>query len=251
MPFHVKAGHLDVSARAGVLLGAHASGSSYQPNLLSRASRDQALIAGVSASTAFGFATTVHSFLRSVADRLPHGTDSLSGRVRSGLIVDGLTAAVGLAAVRALRPAPTESTARALARLASTSTSATAIAGLGSNVIELVSARRGGRLLSLAATLATWAASYALTHPGRARAGSVVSDGAAEEDVIRVVSLPTAVGLGPAVTVSMLGVAIAESALSGAIAHVAAAVLGARHRTAGRPAGSSRSVPSPASAGRV
>ena len=56
MASHLKAGWLDVSAKAGVLLGAHASGTSYQPNLLSRASRDQALIAGVSAATAYGFA---------------------------------------------------------------------------------------------------------------------------------------------------------------------------------------------------
>jgi len=31
---HVSGGRLDVSARAGVLLAAHANGSSYQPNLL-------------------------------------------------------------------------------------------------------------------------------------------------------------------------------------------------------------------------
>ena len=76
MASHLKAGWLDVSAKAGVLLGAHASGTSYQPNLLSRASRDQALIAGVSAATAYGFGTAIHSFLRSVADRLPRSDTS-------------------------------------------------------------------------------------------------------------------------------------------------------------------------------
>ena len=101
-----KAGRLDVSARAGVLLGAHASGTSYQPNLLSRASRDQALIAGVAASTAYGIGTVTHSFLRSLADRLPNATSSTAGRVTSGLIVDGLATAAGLAALAALRPRP-------------------------------------------------------------------------------------------------------------------------------------------------
>jgi len=43
---HWSRGRLDVSARAGALLAAHANGSSYQPNLLSRASRDQAIISG-------------------------------------------------------------------------------------------------------------------------------------------------------------------------------------------------------------
>jgi uncharacterized membrane protein len=231
-----RTGRLDVSARAGVLLGAHASGSSYQPNLLSRASRDQALIAGVAASTAFGVGTTTHSFLRSVADRLPNATGSTAGRVRSGLIVDGLAAAAGLAAVAALRPAPGESIFRSLARLTATTTSGTAIAGIGSDLIEFGATRRGGRLLSLGVTLGTWAASYALTHPGKARAGSMVDDGAAE-DVTRVVSLPTAIGMGPVVTVSMLGVGLAESALSGAAARLAASILGGTpsdRRTAGR-----------------
>ena len=233
-----KAGRLDVSARAGVLLGAHASGTSYQPNLLSRASRDQALIAGVSASTAFAVGTATHSFLRSMADRLPRATGSTVGRVTSGLIVDGATAVAGLVTVAALKPATGESTGRSLARLAATTTAGTAIAGVGSDLIEFGATRRGGRLLSLAATLGTWAASYALTHPGKTRAGSMSGDGAAaEEDVTRVVSLPTAIGMGPVVTLTMLGVGLAESALSGAAARAAAAILGGTpndRRTAGR-----------------
>ena len=119
-----RAGRLDVSARAGVLLGAHASGTSYQPNLLSRASRDQALIAGVSASTTFGVGTATHSFLRSLANRLPNATQTTAGRVRSGLFVDGLAAAAGLIAVAALKPTAQESAGRSLARLAATTTRA-------------------------------------------------------------------------------------------------------------------------------
>lgn len=238
MSSHLHAGRLDVSARAGVLLGAHASGTSYQPNLLSRTSRDQALIAGVSASTAFGFATTTHSFLRSVADRLPGAESSAVKRLTSGLIVDGVVALAGLAAVRLLRPDPRESTARSLARLSATATSATGIAGVGSQLLELGATHRGGRLLTAAATLGIWAASYATTHPEQARAGSSAADGgAAEEDVTRVVSLPTAAAMGPLVTLSMIGVAVAESALSGAIARVAPKVLGGTpndRRTAGR-----------------
>ena len=37
MSHYFSAGRLDVSARAGVLLAAHVSGTSLQPNLLSRA----------------------------------------------------------------------------------------------------------------------------------------------------------------------------------------------------------------------
>ena len=56
-------GGVDISARAGLLLGAASTGLSYQPNLLSRGTRDQAMISGVAAATAFGWGTTAHSFL--------------------------------------------------------------------------------------------------------------------------------------------------------------------------------------------
>ncbi len=238
MASHIKAGWLDVSGKAGVLLGAHASGSSYQPNLLSRASRDQALIAGVSAATAYGVGTTIHSFLRSVADRLPRSDASPAGRIGTGLIVDGVAAVAGFAATRVLRPRLAEPAPRSLARLAAASTAATAVAGVGANLVELGSHHRGGRLLTLAATVGTWAASYALTHPGKARAGSADTDGSTpREDVTRVVSLPTAMGMGPVVTISMLGLGLVESALSTAFSRVAAQVLGGSaddRRTAGR-----------------
>lgn len=238
MASHLKAGWLDVSAKAGVLLGAHASGTSYQPNLLSRASRDQALIAGVSAATAYGVGTAIHSFLRSVADRLPRSDGSPAGRIGSGLIVDGVAALAGLAATRALRPELGEPAPRSLARLAAASTAATAVAGVGAHLVDLGSHHRGGRLITLAATVGTWAASYALTHPGKARAGSFADDGAApREDVTRVVSLPAALGMGPMVTVSMLGLGVVESALSAGFSRVAAQLLGGRaddRRTAGR-----------------
>lgn len=238
MASHLKAGWLDVSAKAGVLLGAHASATSYQPNLLSRASRDQALIAGVSAATAYGFGTAIHSFLRSVADRLPGSGTSAAGRTGTGLIVDGAAAIAGLAATRALRPELGEPAPRSLARLAAATTAATAVAGVGAHLVELGSHHRGGRLITLAATVGTWSASYALTHPGKSRAGSADTDGSGpREDVTRVVSLPTAMGMGPMVTVSMLGLGLVESALSTAFSRVAAQVLGGTaddRRTAGR-----------------
>jgi len=61
---HWSGGRLDLSARAGALLAAHANGSSYQPNLLSRASRDQAIISGIAAVTAFGWGTASISLER-------------------------------------------------------------------------------------------------------------------------------------------------------------------------------------------
>jgi len=46
--FHI--GELDISARAGFLLGAVITGMSFQPNLLSRGTRDQAVVTGVAAA---------------------------------------------------------------------------------------------------------------------------------------------------------------------------------------------------------
>ncbi len=237
-PSHLRGGYLDVSARAGVLLGAHASGWSYQPNLLSRASRDQAIIAGVAASTAFGWGTTSHSFLRSLADRWPGATASPRAQLISGIAVDGVTALAGASAAALLRPARGELTGRSLLRLAAGATSASAIAGVAANVLELTARRRGGRLLTLAAALGSWGVGFARIRRGQARAGSAPVDGReAEEDVTRVVSIPTAVALGPVVSVALVGVAVAESALSSVAARAAAVVLGGTsndRRTAGR-----------------
>ena len=237
-PSHVRGGHLDVSARAGLLLGAHAGGLSYQPNLLSRGSRDQAIIAGVAASTAFGWGTTSHSFLRSLADRWPGATGSTHAQTVSGIAVDGLTALAGASAAALLRPRRDEQTGRSLLRLAAGATAASAIAGVAANVLELTARRRGGRLLTLAATLGSWGVAFARIRHGQARAGSAPVDGReAEEDVTRVVSIPTAVASGPIVSLALVGVAVAESALSSAAARAAAVVLGGTsndRRTAGR-----------------
>ena len=235
---HVQGGHLDVSARAGLLLGAHASGWSYQPNLLSRASRDQAIIAGVAASTAFGWGTASHSFLRSLAERLPGATGSTRAQTVSGIAVDGLTALAGASAAVLLRRRRDEQTMRSLLRLTAGATSASAIAGVAANLLELTARRRGGRLLTLGATLGSWGVAFARVRHEQARAGSAPVDGGeAEEDVTRVVSIPAAVASGPVVSLSLVGVAVAESALSAAAARAAAVVLGGTsndRRTAGR-----------------
>ena len=85
-------------------------------------------------------------------------------------------------------------------RLAAGATSASAIAGIAANLLELTARRRGGRLLTLAATLGSWGVAFARVRHEQARAGSAPVDGReAEEDVTRVVSIPTAVASGPVV----------------------------------------------------
>jgi hypothetical protein len=127
---------------------------------------------------------------------------------------------------------------RSLLRLTAGATSASAIAGVAANLLELTARRRGGRLLTLGATLGSWGVAFARVRHEQARAGSAPVDGGeAEEDVTRVVSIPAAVASGPVVSLSLVGVAVAESALSAAAARAAAVVLGGTsndRRTAGR-----------------
>ncbi len=166
-------GGLDVSARAGALLGAASTGLSFQPNLLSRGTRDQAMISGVAAATAFGWGTSAHSFLRSTADRLPFATRSSTGRIISGLVVDATAAAVGAAALRTVPAREHESNRRALARLAATGAMAAGAAGIGADLLEFRRDRPGGRLATLLTALASSGASYAATRPRRTMIGSV------------------------------------------------------------------------------
>ena len=115
---------LDLSAQAGVLLGAFMTGRSFQPNLLSRATRDQAILSGVAAATGYGWGTSGHSLLRAVARRF--GKQGLGASVA----VDGLTLAASAAAIAALRPHEHESAPRALIRFAATAKASAAAAGL-------------------------------------------------------------------------------------------------------------------------
>ncbi len=113
-----------------------------------------------SAVTTFGFGTATHSLLRSPADRLP-ANGSSAGRVRAGLVVDGVVALAGLVANRALAPRPGEASARSLGRLAASTSAATAVARVGAHLVKSGVHRRGGRLITAAVTVVTSAASYA------------------------------------------------------------------------------------------
>jgi len=231
-------GGVDISARAGLLLGAASTGLSYQPNLLSRGTRDQAMISGVAAATAFGWGTTAHSFLRSTADRLPLSNRSTTGRIVTGLLVDASAAAAGTAVLRAVPAREHESNRRALIRLAATGATAAGAAGVGADLLEFRRDRPGGRLATLLAALATSGAAYAATRPRHTASGSIVEgDGRAHENVHREVSAPQAIGSGVVITLALIGAARGESALSAGLSRASAAVLGGSpqdHRALGR-----------------
>ena len=240
--FHI--GELDISARAGLLLGAYATGMSYQPNLLSRGTRDQAIITGVAAASAYGWGSTAHSFLRSTADRLPAAEDSLNSRVATGALVDGAAFLAGLAVSRLRPPQEHESGRHALVRLSATTTMAAAVCGLFADALELGRGQRGGRAVAIGTALLGAAAGYAVTRPRKSSTGAHDWDTGAEgetgedrENVHREVSPLKAVTSGLGVTLALVAVARAETSLSNRAARLAAAVLGGSpqdHRTLGR-----------------
>ena len=127
---------LDVSSRAGFLLGAYYTGLSLQPNLLSRGTRDQAIVSGVAASVGYAWGVSAHSFLRSTADRLPMAATSQTGRAVSGVLVDVVAAAVGTVVMRALPPREHEGSRRALIRLGGVGLAAAGLAGVGADSLR-------------------------------------------------------------------------------------------------------------------
>jgi uncharacterized membrane protein len=240
--FHI--GELDISARAGLLLGAYATGMSYQPNLLSRGTRDQAIITGVAAASAYGWGSTAHSFLRSSADRLPSAHESMRGRIATGALMDGAAFLAGLAVSRLRPPEEHEAGRRALARLGGTATMAAAACGLVADALELGRGQRGGRAFAIGTAVLGAAAGYGVTRPRKSSTGAHDWDVDAEdesgedrENVHREVSPPRAIASGLGVTLALVGVARGETALSGRAARLAAAVLGGSpqdHRSLGR-----------------
>ncbi len=234
----IYSGGLDVSSRAGFLLGAFYTGLSYQPNLLSRGTRDQAIISGVAASVGYGWGVSAHSFLRTTADRIPVSQSSRTGWIVSGVVVDAVAAAAGLAVVKALPAREHEPSRRALIRLGGVGLAAAATAGLGADSLEGMRGRPGFRATSVLSAVATVAAGYALTKPGVATRGSLApGEEVAHENVVRDVSIPKALASSVAVTGLLMGLARGESAISGVVSRGAAKVLGgvpSDHRALGR-----------------
>src|SRR5664280_1447932 len=231
--FHIA--ELDISARAGLILGAYTTGLSYQPNLLSRGTRDQAIITGITAASAYGWGSTAHSFLRSTADRLPYAQESLKGRIATGALVDGAALLAGLVVSQARSPLEHESGRRALVRLSATTTMAAAACGLVADALESRRGQRGGRTTAIATAFLGAAAGYAVTRPRRSSSGAHDRDTAEDSDtnedrenVHREVSPPKAIASGLAVTMALVAVARGETALSGRAAKVAATALGGR-----------------------
>ena len=233
---------LDVSARTGFLLGSWLTGMSLQPNLLSRGTRDQAIVSGVAASVGYAWGTSMHSFLRSTADRMPMASRSTAGRVASGIAVDVAAAALGATALRLLPPQEHESPRRSLLRLGGVGLTSAGLAGVTADALETTRGRRGFHASGLLVALLSTAGGYAMTNPRTATRGALApGEAVARENVVRERSAPTALAAAMGVTGVLFAVARAESALTSVVARGAARVLGGQpddHRTVGRLAAS-------------
>ncbi|MEZ5184162.1 MAG: alpha/beta-hydrolase family protein [Candidatus Nanopelagicales bacterium] len=219
---------LDLSAQSGILLGAFMVGRSLQPNLLSRGTRDQAILSGVAAATGYGWGTSGHSLLRAVARRA--GWRNLA----SSIAIDAVTLGVGVAATRALPAREHEKPRRALLRLVATAKAADAAGGLVASGLRFVPARRSA--VTSAAALATAGAGY-LTIRNAVVGAADATDGRAHEDVSRTVSAPAALAASTVTTAALIAAGHGESMLSSGLSVLAAKVFGgdpADHRTAGR-----------------
>ena len=127
---------VDTSARAGLFLGAMAIGASFQPNLLTRATRDQAIISGLSTATAYGVATVGSSMLKSLEARIPYGTTAPG---------EAVLTALGFGYAIAVPIGEHESDRRAAVRLGALLTGAIGASSLASRLSHRLSRGASGR----------------------------------------------------------------------------------------------------------
>ena len=223
---------LDHSGRAALLLSAVASGRSYQPNLLTRNTVDQAVITGVSAAAGYGLGISVHSML---------------ARCRAGSAAGAPTWPRWLPWMPPRRPpdwvwprlCDGASTSLPAVRSASRGRQRGGGGECGIGVDRAGDAPQGaGHGASHARRLSCCGAgSWLYTRPWKQAPGSLVAPGKFFEDDVREVSPMTAGAIGVVVTLLSFGLARGEAALSRGFAHSASFVLGgspAEHRTLGR-----------------
>lgn len=224
---------LDHSARAGLLLAAAGVGRSYQPNLLTRGTMDQAIISGVTAAAGYGWGTSGQSLLTTIALRFTGG--SPDARVLAAVNTTALAGA--LATMKRVPWQEHESGKRALTRLAAGGLAASAGAGLASMAVGYWGRGRymSSALVGTAAVVGV--GSWLAGRPRQQSPGSEVKPGVFFEDSAKEVKPVVATAIGVAVTGMTFLLAKGESALSRGFSHTAAVVVGGtpdEHRTLGR-----------------
>lgn len=195
----------DRSAKTGLLVGAVAIGTSFQPGLLTRATKDQAIITVASGLAGYVAATAGSAALESFKRRFPS---------RAKPLVDGLLVAAGVAAVYANRPKEHEGNVRALTRLAGIGCATIGSATVVTNSISRVQESRSTLTqfaIAKTTSLVLAAGTYLALKPQDQRVGSLDADGSFEEDTDRNVNPTEALGIAAAATGVLIAVAHFES----------------------------------------
>lgn len=221
----------DLSARAGILAGAFAIGASFQPNLLTRGSRDQALISAVSAAVGYGTSTAAHSLWHAASRRLPGGETMAS---------EAVLAVGGLVLTRVFPPTEHEPSRNAALRLVANGAFAVGVSTLVGRATRRIAVQERGPVRVLTtATMAMGACvgTYVWLNPGHAVVGAQEEDGSFAEDSYLEVKPVVALTTAAAVTTGLLGLGYGESFCSRLMSRGAAKVFGGSpedHRTFGR-----------------
>lgn len=233
---------MDHPARTGLIGAGIALGRSFQPNLLTRGSTDQAVISGVTTAFAYGLFSSGDAIVDALASRIS-GQDDPGAAPR--LAVAAGVAALGAGAFAGFSWREHEPRARAAIRLLGR----TAVVGAAASAASsLTSTQTRGRRWGLAVAAAATAASWASLTPWRAAPGSLIRQDADDEhhtpgqaqffeDSVREVAPLKMAGIGVGVAAATYGVARGESLLNHGVARLASAALGGKpedHRALGR-----------------
>lgn len=234
---------MDRSSGAGLIGAAVVVARSFQPNLLTRQTRDQAIISGATSATAYGIFSAGDSILDAIASRVSRG-DQPSAVAR--LAVAAAVGVAGAGAASMLTWREHEDHRRAIGRLAARTAVAVSAASALATVSRGVRPSAAAPVTAAVAALAG-AASYALARPWLARPGSWLESpqpGAVErdgqyffEDAVREVSAPKAIGIAAGVAAATYGLARAESRITSAVSTAATVLVGGEaedHRMLGR-----------------
>jgi uncharacterized membrane protein len=231
---------MDHPARTGLIGAGIALGRSFQPNLLTRGTTDQAVISGVTTALAYGMFSTGDALVDSLAARLTGDGDPGPG---PRLAVAAGIGAVGFGTFLGFHWKEHETRPRAMVRLVGRMTVTGAVASAASS---LTSSRSSRRRLGVAVAAGAAALSWASTRPWGAAPGSLIrqqSPGSTPgqdqffEDSVREVAPIKMAAIGTGVALATYGLARGESILTGALARLASATLGGQpqdHRTMGR-----------------
>jgi uncharacterized membrane protein len=232
---------MDHPARTGLIGAGLTLGRSFQPNLLTRGTTDQALISGVTTALAYGLFSTGDAIVDSLAARISGESNPGSG---PRLAVAAAVGALGLGTFAGFHWKEHESRPRALIRLIGRMTATGAAASAASS---LTSSKSAGARLGVAVAAGAAALSWAGTKPWGAAPGSLIRqqnpDGTTPgqdqffEDSVREVAPLKMAAIGTGVALASYGLARGESMLTGAMSRVASATLGGQpqdHRTLGR-----------------